>query len=55
MTKRWGAIQRVLDGALERAPPERAAYIAQACGDEVELRTEVERLLQGGHPLTLRS
>ena len=43
--ERWHAIQRVLDGTLECAPAERAAYLAQACGSDAELRDAVERLL----------
>ena len=41
--------QRVGDlyyAALELAPEARAHFLAEACGDEVELRREVESLLQ---------
>ncbi|HEX7958074.1 MAG TPA: serine/threonine-protein kinase, partial [Pyrinomonadaceae bacterium] len=44
-TARWQQIDRILDGALEREPEERAAYVAAACGDDAEMRREVESLL----------
>src|SRR5262245_45120518 len=41
----WGRIERLYHEALERAPGEREAFLAEACeGDEVLLR-EVESLL----------
>jgi len=44
--ERWDAIQRVLDGALECAPADRVAYVAQACAGDAELQVAVERLLR---------
>src|SRR5688500_924592 len=32
--------------ALDRPPDERAAFVAEVCGDDVDLRHEVESLLQ---------
>ena len=32
--------------ALELAPQERAAFLAEACGDDDELRREVESLIE---------
>jgi serine/threonine protein kinase/tetratricopeptide (TPR) repeat protein len=40
--ERWQQIKAVLDGALEREGAERAVFLAQACGDDDELRREVE-------------
>ena len=38
-------VQRILDDVLEKAPAERAAFVADACGGDAELRSEVESLL----------
>lgn len=43
---RWAQIDHLLDEALERAPQERASFLADACGGDQELRREVESLLQ---------
>ena len=43
--ERWGQVKAVLDGALETGPAERAAFVAAACGEDAELRAEVESLL----------
>jgi len=43
--ERWGEVKAVLDGALEKAPGERTAFVAAACGEDSELRAEVESLL----------
>ncbi len=42
---RWKTLERLFNEALDRAPDQRAAYLAAACGDDTELRHEVERLL----------
>ncbi len=42
---RWQEIKRVYHVALERPPADRAAYLAQVCKDDPELRSEVESLL----------
>src|SRR5262245_12411757 len=42
---RWPAIERIFHEALERPAAERAAYLAQACGSDSELRREVQSLL----------
>ena len=44
--ERWREIDRVLDGALDLPPAARAAFLETACGADVELRAEVERLLR---------
>src|SRR5688572_10214114 len=43
--ERWRQIEEILDQALDLAPPERAAFVASACGSDPALRVEVERLL----------
>ena len=45
MTDRWKEVEPILDAALARAPHERAAFIAQACARDDELRRQVESLL----------
>jgi hypothetical protein len=46
--ERWQAVKGLLDRALERAPGERAAFLAGACGADAALRREVESLLAAG-------
>jgi tetratricopeptide (TPR) repeat protein len=41
----WARIKSVLAGALERTAAERAAFLDTACGDDADLRKEVESLL----------
>ena len=42
---RWAEVERILDGALDLPPTERAAYLDTACTDAPEVRREVEALL----------
>ena len=42
---RWQEIDRLFDEVLERDPAQRAAFIADACGDDDQLRRELESLL----------
>ena len=42
---RWERVKELFETALERAAPDRAAYVALACEGDESLRTEVERLL----------
>ena len=44
-TKRWAQIDHLLDEALLRTAEERAAFLAEACANDEELRREVESLL----------
>ena len=41
----WQQIEPLYHAALERAPEERAAFLAEACAGDAELRREVESLL----------
>ena len=43
--ERWRAVDAILKGALARGPGERDAFVADACGDDVGLRREVDSLL----------
>ncbi len=43
--ERWREIEEVFQNVAERDPAERNAYLAQICGDDRELRREVESLL----------
>src|SRR5262249_21085412 len=43
--ERWKQVDQLLQEALEREPAERAAFLDRACGDDGELRREVESLL----------
>ena len=42
---RWNLIEEIFQSAVERPLLERSAYVAQACGDDAELRAEIESLL----------
>jgi len=41
-TDRWEHAQKIFDEALKRKPEERAAFLDEACSDDIELRAEVE-------------
>lgn len=43
---RWTEIDALLERALDRPPAERRAFVAEACGDDDELRALVEGLLE---------
>src|SRR5215813_11588320 len=44
--QRWQRIEELYHAALERAPEDRAAFLAEACADDSDLRREVEELLR---------
>src|SRR5580658_5270143 len=46
---RWSLIEDVFQGALERPLAERKQYLADACGDDPELLSEIESLLESDH------
>ncbi len=58
---RWEKLKQAFHGALERSEGERLAYLAQACGDDDELRARIEAMLaaergsQIFHPMVQRS
>ena len=43
---RWQRVQELFEGALARPTAERAAWLADQCGDDATLQTEVDGLLQ---------
>jgi len=43
--ERWERTKQILEEALQVAPDERRAYLESACGQDDELRTEVESLI----------
>jgi eukaryotic-like serine/threonine-protein kinase len=43
--ERWQQASRIYEAALEREPDARGAFVADACGEDQELRHEVESLL----------
>ena len=45
-SERWQKVDELLQAALERAPAERAAWLAEACAGDVELQHEVASLLE---------
>src|SRR5688572_24436125 len=45
MTDRWSATERIFHAALERPVEARAAFLAEACGNDEALRREVQSLL----------
>jgi hypothetical protein len=48
-SERWGQIEALYHAALERGEGERrAAFLQEACGEDQELRREVESLLSSG-------
>ena len=54
--ERWEQIEKVYHVALDCAPDQRAAFIAQACNGDEDLRKEIHDLVErqefaGGHPL----
>ena len=43
---RWPHVKTLFDEARQRPPGEREAFLTEACGDDIELRADVERLLE---------
>jgi Tol biopolymer transport system component len=44
--ERWRRIEKVYQAACDRAPADRGAYLAETCGEDRDLRNEVESLLR---------
>jgi eukaryotic-like serine/threonine-protein kinase len=44
--ERWQRLEEIFQGALERAPQSRAAWLDGACGVDLELRIEIDALLR---------
>ena len=45
---RWRRVEEIYNAALQRDKQERPAFVAAACGADVELQREVESLLAYG-------
>ena len=43
---RWDEVDRLLESALELPPSERGPFLDRNCGDDIELRRHLERLLE---------
>jgi serine/threonine protein kinase len=43
--ERWQRVKTIFQAAIERAPGERDLFLVSACGDDAELRGEVESLI----------
>jgi serine/threonine-protein kinase len=43
--KRWQKLEELFHAALERAPDSRASFVAEACGNDDDLRRELESML----------
>jgi serine/threonine-protein kinase len=46
---RWRKVDELFEAALEREPTERAAFLERVCGDDHELRQEVQKMLAFDH------
>jgi Tol biopolymer transport system component len=44
-SERWQLVERLYHAALECQPEQRGTFLAEACGDDTELRRELESLL----------
>ena len=52
---RWEKLQAIFDAAVALPEAEREAYLDEACGDDGELRQEVEALLSADSANTSKS
>ena len=43
--ERWQQIEEIFQSALDLAPAERSAFIAEHCGADADLKLEVDKLL----------
>lgn len=48
--EKWRRIEPLLQSAIERDPDERPKFLAEACGDNHELRRKLESVLAGEYP-----
>lgn len=48
-TDRWNKIKQLFSAAQDRAEGEQSAFLSDACGDDKELKDEVEKLLAAAH------
>src|SRR5215510_13641853 len=50
MTERWHQINQIYDAAVDVEEKNRASFLEEACGEDAELRREVESLLAYDRP-----
>ena len=43
--ERWQQVKQIFQSAIERPPSEREGFISQACGDDPDLRNQVQTLI----------
>ncbi len=43
--EKWEQVKEIFDAALQHAPDEREQFLAENCGDDDELRREIQSLL----------
>src|SRR5687767_9139655 len=43
--ERWKKVEEIFNAAVEKSPQTRLAFLKESCGEDQELRREVERLL----------
>lgn len=48
--ERWKKIEELFEAAVDRSPQERASFLDDACGDDTELRAEIELMLEHQQP-----
>ncbi|HKY03264.1 MAG TPA: hypothetical protein VJQ56_00140, partial [Blastocatellia bacterium] len=48
--ERWKKIEELFEAAADHRPEDRAAFLDRACGDDGELRAEVEQMLEHQQP-----
>ena len=48
-SERWRRIEELYHAALEQEVSRRAAFVAESCEGDAELRRELESLLSAGH------
>ena len=54
-TERWQLLATLFNATLDLPPAERASFVARSCGDDLELRAELESLLTHDADLELGS
>ena len=47
--ERWREVEKVYQSTMDREPRLRAAFLSEACGNDQELRREVNSLLELNH------
>ena len=53
--ERWSRIREVFGAALETPETERPRFLDSACGDDADLRSDVERMLAGAQETSWQS